>query len=245
MRLASRAVAALAAFVCACRASATPAALPASITVGPSVVVQTLAAVHQERRQHTLARRQDTGGDINDIPADAPAGGLSYTQPAITDAVSYYKIASGNPITFGWEFTSLYVSPESLTFQAVCSANSFTYPVGPTTGIPASETQLVWDPWQYAQSPNAIPFAQASYTLRVFDERGQGAAATPGYFNGANAIQYFALYSPAAYTPLAEGWRCVTCSFATVSAHLSHPLLVAIPVTAALILIGGSSVWWR
>ncbi|KAK4055731.1 hypothetical protein OIV83_000277 [Microbotryomycetes sp. JL201] len=159
--------------------------------------------------------------------------------------VSYYKIASGNPITIGWNYTSLYVTPSSLTFEAFCSANSFTYPVGPTTGIPASETQLVWDPWAYAQEPNAIPFAQASYTLRVYDERGYGAAATPGYFNGANAIQYFALYSPAAYTPLAEGWRCVTCSFASVSKHLSHPLLVAVPITAALVLIGGSSILYR
>jgi hypothetical protein len=35
------------------------------------------------------------------------AGGLTYTNPAATDAVSYYKIASGNPITFGWNYTSL------------------------------------------------------------------------------------------------------------------------------------------
>lgn len=57
----------------------------------------------------------------------------------------------------------------------------------------------------YLQSPNAIPFAQASYTLRVFDERGINAIATAGYFNGANSIVQFAMYSPAAYTPLANG----------------------------------------
>lgn len=54
---------------------------------------------------------------------------------------------------------------------------------------------------RYAQSDGAIPFAQASYTLRVYDERGIGAIATAGYFNGANSIVNFALYSPAAYTP--------------------------------------------
>lgn len=58
---------------------------------------------------------------------------------------------------------------------------------------------------RYAQSANAIPFAQASYTLRVYDERGIDAVATAGYFNGANSIVNFALYSPAAYTPLASG----------------------------------------
>jgi hypothetical protein len=39
----------------------------------------------------------------------------------------------------------------------------------------------------------------------VYDERGIDAVATPGYFNGANSIVNFALYSPAAYTPLASG----------------------------------------
>lgn len=125
---------------------------------------------------------------------------------------------------------------------------------------------------RYAQSANAIPFAQASYTLRVYDERGIDAAATAGYFNGANSIVNFALYSPAAYTPLASGelqfsfhddspessslipislpsmlagWTCVTCSFAAVSAKLDHPLLIALPVTVALILIGGAGVFHR
>lgn len=59
---------------------------------------------------------------------------------------------------------------------------------------------------RYQQSANAIPFAQASYTLRVFDERGIDAVATGGYFYGANSIVNFALYSPAAYTPLSQGW---------------------------------------
>ncbi|ORY91671.1 hypothetical protein BCR35DRAFT_298934 [Leucosporidium creatinivorum] len=199
--------------------------------------------------QHLLQPRQATSSGSSSssvsIPADAAAGGLTYTNPAATDAVSYYKIASGNPITFGWNYTSLYVTPSSLTFEARCSANSFTYPVGPTTGIPGSETQIVWDPYEYAQSANAIPFAQASYTLRVYDERGIDAAATAGYFNGANSIVNFALYSPAAYTPLASGWTCVTCSLAAVSAKLDHPLLIALPVTVALVLIGGAGVFHR
>ncbi|SGY80457.1 BQ5605_C008g05392 [Microbotryum silenes-dioicae] len=179
------------------------------------------------------------------IPATAAAGGLSYLQPAATDAVSYYKVASGQLITFAWTYTSLYVTPTSLTFEARCTANSFTYPVGPTTGIPASQTSLVWDPYAYAQSAGAIPFAQASYTLRVYDERGINAAATGGYFNGAQSVVYFALYSPAAYTPLASGWTCVACSAAMITKHLSHPLVMALPVTIALVLIGGAGVLYR
>lgn len=42
-----------------------------------------------------------------DLRSFDSAGGLSYTQPALTDAVSYYKIAPSNAITFGWNYTSL------------------------------------------------------------------------------------------------------------------------------------------
>lgn len=35
------------------------------------------------------------------------AGGLTYLTPAATAAASYYKIAESNPITFGWNYTSL------------------------------------------------------------------------------------------------------------------------------------------
>lgn len=43
-------------------------------------------------------------------PAVQPSrsnGGLTYTKPANTDAVSYYKIYPSNAITWGWNFTSL------------------------------------------------------------------------------------------------------------------------------------------
>ncbi|KAM0745752.1 hypothetical protein T439DRAFT_136008 [Meredithblackwellia eburnea MCA 4105] len=207
-------------------------------------------------QKHWLAQRQATSASssssrstitssASSIPATAAQGGLSYTKPAATDAVSYYKIASGNLVTFGWNFTSLYVQPSSLTFQAYCSANSYTYPVGPTTGIPGDSTSLVWDPYSYQQSAGAIPFAQASYTLRVFDERGWAAAASPGYFYGPASVVNFAMYSPAAYTPLASGWTCVACSYAPSLSVLSHPAVVAIPVTVALILIGGAGVFNR
>ncbi|SCV71072.1 BQ2448_3834 [Microbotryum intermedium] len=215
----------------------------ASSSAAPSATI-TPCALRVHRRQAQSNASTTTTSNVS-IPVTAAAGGLSYIQPAATDAVSYYKIASGQLITFAWTYTSLYVTPRSLTFEARCTANSFTYPVGPTTGIPASQTSLVWDPYAYAQSAGAIPFAQASYTLRVYDERGINAAATGGYFNGAQSVAYFALYSPAPYTPLASGWKCVTCSAAMVSKHLSHPVLIALPVTMALVLIGGAGILYR
>ncbi|GAA5838492.1 hypothetical protein JCM5353_004033 [Sporobolomyces roseus] len=197
----------------------------------------------QPTPHHLLNKRQaqPTSSTIS-VPQTAPAGGLTYLTPAQTAAASYYKIAQGNPITFGWNYTSLYVTPESLTFEARCTANGYTYPI---TTIAAAETSLVWDPWQYAQSPNALPLAQASYTLRVYDERGADATAEAGRFNGNNAIINFALYSPQPYTPLAAGWTCAGCSFASLSKTISHPLVIALPVTLALVLIGGAGVFGR
>lgn len=98
----------------------------------------------------------------------------------------------------------------------------------------------------YAQSPNAVPFAQASYTLRVYDSRGPDATAEPGLFNGANSILTFAMYSPAAYTPLASGWTCVGCSAAARAVQgVPSGVWVAVPVTVALVLIGGAGVLGR
>jgi hypothetical protein len=57
----------------------------------------------------------------------------------------------------------------------------------------------------FRTSPGAPAYVQASYTLRVFDERGPTALPIPGRFWGGNAIVIFAMYSPAAYTPLASG----------------------------------------
>ncbi|GAA5986374.1 hypothetical protein JCM10908_003728 [Rhodotorula pacifica] len=204
-----------------------------------------IPAAHQHQNQHAIIapRQQSSSSSTVSIPQTAPAGGLTYLTPAQTAGPTYYKIASGNPLTFGWNYTSLYVTPTSLTFEARCSANGYTYPVGV---IPGSQTSLTWDPWAYAQSPNALPFAQASYTLRVYDSRGPDATAEPGLFNGANSILTFAMYSPAAYTPLASGWTCVGCSAAgRVIGSVGSGVWVAVPVTVALVLIGGAGVLGR
>ncbi|GJN89899.1 hypothetical protein Rhopal_002888-T1 [Rhodotorula paludigena] len=215
----------------------------------PPALVQPEPAHPLERRQAVTNVVTVVDGDTTrnvSIPNTAAAGGLTYLTPAATAGASYYKIAPSNQITFGWNYTSLYVTPSMLTFEARCSANGFTYPVGPTTGIPASETSLVWDPWEYAQSADALPFAQASYTLRVYDERGPDATAEAGRFNGANAIINFAMYSPAAYTPLSEGWSCAGCSAAArVVGGVGAGVWGAVAVSAAAVLIGGAGVLGR
>ncbi|KAJ8294406.1 hypothetical protein OF846_002263 [Rhodotorula toruloides] len=219
-----------------------------SPTAAPSPDAQPRPSVNflVPRQQQASTSASGSQSSSVSIPNTAPAGGLTFLTPAATAGASYYKIAPSNPITFGWNYTSLYVTPTSLTFEARCSANGFTYPVGPTQGIPGSQTSLIWDPYAYAQSPNAVPFAQATYTLRVYDSRGPDATAQPGLFNGANSILTFAMYFPAQYTSLADGWTCQGCSAAVRRlTSVESGVWVALPVTLGLVLIGGAGVLGR
>jgi hypothetical protein len=137
------------------------------------------------------------------IPATAPAGLLTITQPP-QSTIAFFKIAPSQPVTFAWNFSYVLSTPASLTVSAICE-NGNTYPVGPTNGIiPGSATSVVWDPYAWQQSFPNSPLAQATYTLEIFDERGPGSARTAGKLQPNNALR-FALYTPQPYTPIGSG----------------------------------------
>lgn len=137
------------------------------------------------------------------IPATAPAGLLTITQPPQT-TIAFFKIAPSQPITFAWNFSYILSTPASLTVSAICE-NGNTYPVGPTDGkIPGTATSVVWDAYAWQQSNANSPLAQATYTLEIFDERGPGSARSPGLLQPNNAMR-FALYTPQQYTPISSG----------------------------------------
>lgn len=137
------------------------------------------------------------------IPQTAAAGGITLTQPPQT-STSFYKIASGQPITFGWNFTSVLVNNTHLTVSAICD-NGNTYPVGPTDGVIAgTATSVVWDLYSYNQAHSNTPLAQASYTLNIWGDLGRNAARAPGYMSPNTALK-FALYTPQPYTPISSG----------------------------------------
>jgi len=172
------------------------------------------------------------------IPATAPVGGMSFTQPAQTAAASYYKIAQGQEITLGWNYTGLFQTPQHLTFSAFCSENGNTYPVGPTDGIiPANQMSLVWDPWSYQNANPQTPLAMASYTLSVWDDRGPTNLGGPGLFSP-NSNLRFALYTPQPYTPLASGWQCNGCSPASPNA-VARGVPVALITTCVVLFLSG------
>jgi len=170
------------------------------------------------------------------IPQTAPAGGLTITQPPQT-ATSFYKIAPGNTITFGWNFTSLLLTPSHLTVSAICD-NGNTYPVGPTDGVlPGNARSVEWDLWSYQQANPATPLAINTYQLHIWDDQGPGAPIAPGRFHENDALR-FALYSPQPYTPLAS-WSCPTCNSGAWSLNPTNPVFISLLTTFLVMFLSG------
>lgn len=178
------------------------------------------------------------------IPSSAAAGGITITQPVQTAEASYYKIAQGVNVTFGWNFTSVLSYPTSLTVQAYCTSNSNTYPIAT---LPGTATEAVWNPYQYSATAAAsgLPaLVQETYRLQVLDERGLGVGASPGLFQPNQKVQ-FALYLPQSYTPLSSGWICGSCKSGAMAGVMANPLFVALVATLTALCLSGWSVLGR
>lgn len=148
--------------------------------------------------------------------------------------------------------TSLYSTPDSLTFDAVHTDSDNTYTMGSVGG---GESTFEWDPYKYHTENNSPPLVYETYQLRVYDKNGPSAAPAPGTFMPNTNIR-FALYKPQSYTPL-DGelsvlllssrsplsssieWVCPNCSSAVRSLPLAS---VAWVVTLSLVLFSGYSV---
>lgn len=167
-----------------------------------ALLAQAANPLPQPSSTASAAPPSSSGSSTLSIPASYPDGGISITQPAQTGDQSYYKIASGNLVTFGWNFTYVLQTPKTLLISAFCSENANTYDLAGPTGIPGSATEFVWDIWDYytnAPKRQLPPLVQASYRLTIRDPEVTGSG--PGLM-GENSKLEFALYNPQAYTPL-------------------------------------------
>lgn len=142
--------------------------------------------------------------------------------------------------------------------QAFCSANGNTYSLAT---LPATATAVTFDPYA-AEQTGGLSWAMATYTLRVFDERGFGAGQTPGLM-APNSGLMWAMYRSQSYTPLScayslvsaplslsllwnadslrrrTAWICAGCSGATEMMRSTTPLLVATLATLSAAALGG------
>ncbi|KAK4493781.1 hypothetical protein PRZ48_014966 [Zasmidium cellare] len=159
--------------------------------------------------------------------ARLPAGGVSMITPnAMTS--SYFKI--NNYITFAWNYTSLSVTPSAIDVLASCSKNQETYTIALNQTISGSTQTVIWDTGAY-QATGTVPLLTETYTLIIHDAA-KDASSTPmaGYLGTYDQFT-FGMYSPQAYTPIAE-WTCATCNSALTS--VERQTLVGIFAMAGL-----------
>ncbi|PLW19207.1 hypothetical protein PCANC_10635 [Puccinia coronata f. sp. avenae] len=182
----------------------------------------------------TGTSRAATTSSTYSAPIDSPVGGLVFTQPPATAAASYYKIAQDQPLTFGWNYTNILSFGNSITIVAYCSLNKVSYTI---STLPAQATAITWDPYALQQQPGFPLFAEATYTLQIFDERGMGAGPTPGLMAPSSQMK-FAMYKPQPYTPLAS-WTCSTCSGAKGFFQNNSPVLLACALSLVTAIGGG------
>ncbi|RSH86384.1 uncharacterized protein EHS24_004634 [Apiotrichum porosum] len=186
----------------------------ASASASASAAASGNSTISASASGNSTASASATNSTTSSIPATAAPGYLEMVVPPQDGSTSYYKIASADYITFKWNMTSVLSMPQSLTLVATCTDNGNTYPVGPTNGtyntIAGNATQIVWNPWEWAQMPNQPAFAQGSYTLSIWDQRGSTAGASAGLMSPYSGLK-FGMYNPQSYTPLAN-WTCATCS---------------------------------
>ncbi|KAF3407785.1 hypothetical protein DPV78_000441 [Talaromyces pinophilus] len=141
------------------------------------------------------------------VDPEWPAGGASMTNPAST-STTYYKI--GQNITFGWNFTSLHITPTAVDVIASCSSNSATYTLANNVTY-SNATSVVWETDNYG-SDSQSPLLTAHYTLIIYEAgTSPTEVASPGQLGPASYT--FAMYSTQKYTPLAS-YVCATCNSA-------------------------------
>jgi hypothetical protein len=136
--------------------------------------------------------------------------------PVTTLTSALYKI--GDYVTFSWNYTDLEITPTAVDVVISASTSSLgasTWTLTSNMSF-ATDAAFTWDTESYQSKAqaNQKPLIVEMYTLYIYDaESSVTATAGPGSLT-ANAALTFGLYTGQAYTPLASGWVCGTCSAA-------------------------------
>jgi hypothetical protein len=163
-----------------------------------------------------------SGGDKTSKPIAInpidPAGGIQMQTPGVFDGVQYYKL--GQKITFGFNMTSVMVTPTAINVEAYCSGNSKYYTI--TTSAPPDITKVVWDTAQTTDGE----LMMTSYAFVVYDaEKPKSAVGEAGYLAPFTGAQ-FAIYSPRKAQTMEE-FKCPGCNSASAlfNSHAFRVLL--------------------
>ena len=140
-----------------------------------------------------------------------PAGGVKMVTPDAMMGAKYYKIK--DYVTFGFNFTSLSITPSAIDILASCSTNSATYTIAQNHSVTQGDDAIqavTWDTGEY-QATASVPLLLGTYTLMIHDAaKDVDATPSPGYLGTWQQFT-FGMYIPQPYTPLAD-YVCATCS---------------------------------
>ncbi|KAI6378109.1 hypothetical protein MCOR25_002353 [Pyricularia grisea] len=137
--------------------------------------------------------------------AQDPAGSVVMVTPATTAGTQLVKV--GDWVTWGWNYTNLQAPPTAIDVLISCSQATRTWTLTQNMTY-ATKADFLWD----SSNDRGTPYVVAEYTLIIYDSDSSiSATAEPGYLAPYSGFK-FGMYTGAAYTPLASGWRCVSCS---------------------------------
>ncbi|MCJ1321899.1 hypothetical protein MMC15_007244 [Xylographa vitiligo] len=147
--------------------------------------------------------------ETTSIDPRLPAGGIEMLTPAAIAPASYYKI--GDQITFGWNYTSLIVTPTAIDILATCSGCVSAYTLANNASVKETGS-VVWDTSGYATGTN--PLLTESYTLIIHDAAQPTTAAAQAGYLGTYDSFMFGMYIPQPYSDLGMDidFVCATCS---------------------------------
>lgn len=139
--------------------------------------------------------------------------------PETTLTSALYKI--GDYVTFSWNYTDLSITPTGVDVVLSASTSSLgasTWTLTSNMSF-ATDQAFTWDTeaYQSKAQANQQPLIVEKYTLYIYDAESSITATAGAGSLTANAALTFGLYTGQAYTPMASGWVCATCSNAAVS----------------------------
>ncbi|KAK6532190.1 hypothetical protein TWF281_006388 [Arthrobotrys megalospora] len=192
---------------------ASSASVPARTTSPPRSTDPETPASRSTGRNGASSSSPTTRAKATFVDPRLPPGGVALQTPVTTSGSQYYKI--GQKVTFGWNYTSLIVSPSAINVEAFCSDNSQTYTIAQNLSI--AKPSVIWDTGSYEPQNGQPPLAMGIYTLLIYDEK-SAITAIPQAGNLApfNGFK-FGMYTPKPYTPLAE-FDCPTCETSSAAA---------------------------
>lgn len=161
----------------------------------------------------TTSQTSSQSSSISINPA-AGAGGVNMKTPS-SDSTTYIK--SGQPVTFGWNYTSLSISPSAINIEVSCSKNEQVYTLAQNQSLKSSS--IVWDTDKVAES-GGLHLISGEYTLMIYDaESSPSDIASAGKLS---AFEYkFGIYVPQMYKPWPKAAKYVN-----VSVRVTPPMFL-------------------